>query len=90
MRKNYELLQLLIFRFKRFLKHVPGFRTGEKENMIIASIYYTFYLLLIFIGLIFLNGRDKYSFIGFSCIGLLFPAFIFILIDNINNRFHII
>lgn len=26
--------------FKQFLKHVPGFRTGEKGNMIIASIYY--------------------------------------------------
>lgn len=70
---------------KHFLKHVPGFRTGEKANMIIASIYYIGCLLFLIIGLIFLDNKDKVSCVKISGSALLFPALIFSFTGNLNN-----
>jgi|GEM_PF-5027751 len=77
--------RLLTLMFKRFLKHVPGFRTGEKVNMIIASIYYICCLLFLIIGLVFLDSRDKGSCVSISGSALLFPLVIFSFVGNMNN-----
>ena len=80
--KSQRLLTLI---FKRFLKHVPGFRTGEKVNMIIASIYYICCLLFLIIGLAFLDSGDKVGCVGISGSALLFPLIIFSFVGNMNN-----
>ncbi|WP_160692250.1 hypothetical protein [Clostridium sp. C2-6-12] len=71
--------------FKQFLKHVPGFRTGEKGNMIIASIYYISCLVFLIVGLIFFDSKDKVGCVKISGSAILFPAFIFSFTDNMNN-----
>lgn len=70
---------------KNFLKYIPGFRSGEKVNMIIASIYYMSCILFLIIGLIFAKDVDRESCIGVSGGALLFPIFIFSVTNNINR-----
>lgn len=71
--------------FKRFLKHVTGFRTGEKANMIIASIYYIGCLLFLIIGLLLLDSKDKVGCVKIAGSALLLPALIFSFTGNMNN-----
>ena len=73
--------------FKRFLKYVPGFRSGEKVNMIVASIYYICCVLFLIIGLLLLDSRRKAGCVSISGSAILFPLEIFSIID-ISNRTH--
>lgn len=67
---------------RAFLKHVPGFRSGEKINMIVASLYYISNLLF-GIYIIIFHGGDKIGMVGS---GFLFPFLIFSFTDSMNNK----
>lgn len=66
---------------KNFLKQIPGFRTGKKANMIIASIYYIGCLLFAIIGIII--GNSKGIYIGISA--LFTPYIIFTTLESMSN-----
>jgi len=66
---------------KDFLKQIPGFRTGEKANMIIANIYYIGCLLFAIIGIII--GNSKGIYIGISA--LFTPYIIFTTVESMSN-----
>ncbi|SFC99989.1 hypothetical protein [Clostridium uliginosum] len=86
-RKLFKLpkLQCIILMFKHFLKHVPGFRTGEKANMIFASIYYIGSLLFLIMALLS-EGGDKVKYVSTVGSALLFPSWLFSLVDNSNKK----
>lgn len=67
---------------KSILKNVPGFRTGEKANMIIASIYYVICLFFAIMSIIFFNAKGIYS--GLS--GLFVPYVIFTTLESRHNQ----
>jgi hypothetical protein len=65
-----------------FLKQASGFRTGEKANMIIASIYYAICLCFAIMSMILFNARGAYS--GIS--GLFLPYIMFTTIESHYNQ----
>lgn len=66
---------------KHFLRQIPGFRTGEKTNIIMASIYYVTFALILVIGL----GFFDFHIIRIGISGLLFPYMMFAFISIINK-----
>lgn len=84
-RKNIlqlPMLECIRLKLRCFIKHVPGFRSGKKINMIIASTYYIINLLWLIISLIV--GKNDLRAPGFS---LLFPFLIFGSVDQMNKTF---
>lgn len=69
-------------RFKGLLKQIPGFRTGEKSNMIIASIYYIG--CLIFGVIAAMLGESKGVYLG--VMSLFMPYMIFNCLNCIDNK----
>lgn len=66
---------------KTFLKYIPGFRSGEKINMIIASIYYIADLLFAIYIIIFQDGEG----LDITLAILFLPFMIFSFINYMNN-----
>lgn len=61
------------------LKYIPGFRSGEKVNMIFAGIYYIFFIVFIIIDSFF-GGKGIHAAIS----AIIMPFMIFSFIDNTN------
>jgi hypothetical protein len=84
MKKSNKTLKIAIQTlksFKSFLKYVPGFRSGEKVNIILGSIYYIFCFLLLIAGIIFRVNTIRVA------ISLIFtPFLIFAGLDSLNNN----
>lgn len=77
-----EKANIRVLSIKPILKNVPGFRTGEKTNMIIASIYYAICLFFAIMSIIFFNAKGIYS--GLD--GLFLPYIIFTTIESRYNQ----
>ncbi|WP_234118293.1 hypothetical protein [Clostridium hydrogenum] len=68
--------------FKHFFNYVPGFRSGEKMNMIIASIYYIFFIAIFILSLLLSSGKGAHACLS----ALLMPFMIFSFMDYYANK----
>lgn len=67
--------------FKVILKNIPGFRSREKSNMVIASIYYCFCIIFLILSLIFFQKGAKVA-----VSALVIPLMLFATMDYMNNK----
>ena len=71
----------LIKKIKIFISHIPGYRSKTKVNMVFASMYYGFFVIIMLLGFIYTKNLIK---LGLS--GLVTPVIIFYGLDSMNNQ----
>ncbi|NOV83748.1 putative membrane protein [Clostridium saccharobutylicum] len=86
-KEDVELLQVskslsIKLILKSLLKQIPGFRTSDRVNMIIGSIYYIAWILFVIIGITIGNVKGVYT--GVSA--LFFPYIIFNYLNVISKE----
>lgn len=82
-----HLLQESFILVKKIIKYIPGFRTGEKANMIIASVYYLCCILFMIIGLQFVEDvNDTMDCISVAGGMILLPILLFSFANMLNNK----
>ncbi|MPQ45124.1 hypothetical protein [Clostridium tarantellae] len=71
-------------KIKSILKHIPGYRTGNRVNEVIATIYYLFFLIFLTINITL--GNLNFNLIHLCISGLAFPFIIFLIIDSLSKK----
>ncbi|MGL5635067.1 MAG: hypothetical protein ACRDDL_08410 [Sarcina sp.] len=71
--------------FKLVITQIPGYRSGEKTNKIIASIYYLAFILFFIVSLFFRASISQTLKIFLT--GILLPPVLFLLINRASKNF---
>ena len=71
----------ILEKIKKLSKHIPGFRSRTKINMIYSGIFYSFFVIIFILGIV----CKEISLIKLAISGLTFPLILFYALDSMNN-----
>ena len=69
---------------KVIFSHIPGFRSNEKVNKVVASIYYL--IVIGYLLLSFIVGNIQADQVKFVISALLFPFIVFGMMDYMSKK----
>ena len=73
----------IINKIKHILRYIPGYRSGTKQNMKIATIYYAICLVVFVTGIV-IDEKETISRIAISA--LMLPVILFSMTSYLNNQ----